>query len=478
VRVALAIVTIERPHAVARLVRSARRLWPDMRIYVADQSANIDAMNDFYFSQRVNVVRMPFDAGLAASRNALVNAADEEFLLLCDDDFVLGAETGIEQAIAVLDAAADIAVVGGRLHDLDERGERVRNWEMFFHYDPRHRTFTAIPIYNYTPVARTFAGINVFMCDAVLNFCVFRRSIFCDGVRWDDAIKINGEHEDFYLNLKLNTDWKVGYLPSLAALHSPTVAAGRYRSRLRGRQTGWEYFRTKWNIEQHVEIGTGVRPVSGLVRDWFSDRGEKNTSQGVSALESGVASLQLRHTPDARKDFQPGSCTRSEPVRSLVEAPHISAYRPDYHRLLLRYSADLDESGLVLWCRFAECGSSADRFTEGQSWIALRMRWTDSSGQTLVWESPRIVIEVQQDAWIPCIATVPVWPERARHLQFDVLAERGDDRIPVMNGLVSRPERESEGQSVADAFGRQIDDVNAFASQHGDRMLLQVITKR
>jgi len=455
VRVALGIVTIERPHAVARLVRSARRLWPDIRIHVADQSANIDAMRGFYSVQRVNVVRMPFDAGLAASRNALVDAADEEFLFLCDDDFVLGAETRIEQAIAVMDGAADIAVIGGRLHDLDEHSERVRNWEMYFHYDPRHQTFTAIPIYNYAPVVRTVADVNIFMCDAVLNFCVLRRSIFCERVRWDDAIKINGEHEDFYLNLKLNTRWKVGYLPSLAALHCPAAGAGGYRALLRERQDGWEHFRRKWNIEQHVEIGTGIRPVGGLVQQWFADRTENNASMTVSALEAGVASLQLRCAPTPRKDVQPGTSTRTEPLHFLVETPHISAYQPDYN-LLLRYSADSVESGLVLWYRFGRAPADGS-VGAPPPWIALRVRWADDSGRTLVWESPRIIVELQHDAWIPCIATVPLWPAQVRRLRFEVLAERGADRIPVMTGFVSRPGREAEGDDQALALNLPAD---------------------
>ena len=227
VRVALGIVTIERPHAVARLVRSARRLWPDIPIHVADQSANIDAMRDFYSAQRVNVVRMPFDAGLAASRNALVDAADEEFLFLCDDDFVLGAETRIEQAIAVLETTPPISRLSAVACTIWMSAASVCVIGKCTSYDARHRTFTAIPIYNYAPIVRTVAGVTIFMCDAVLNFCVLRRSIFCERVRWDDVIKINGEHEDFYLNLELNRDWKVGYVPSLAALHCPAMAAGR-----------------------------------------------------------------------------------------------------------------------------------------------------------------------------------------------------------------------------------------------------------
>ena len=155
--IAIAFVTIERPHAAQRLIRSARRFLGDLPIYVADQSAQIDAMSAFYELNRVNVVRMPFDSGLAASRNALVREIKEDFFLLCDDDFVLGPCSNVDDAVAVLENAADIAVVGGRLHDYDDAGERVRNWEMYFQYDRRNRSFTAIPIYNYSPVVRSVA---------------------------------------------------------------------------------------------------------------------------------------------------------------------------------------------------------------------------------------------------------------------------------------------------------------------------------
>ena len=111
--VALAVVTIERPHAVARLVRSARRFLPNVPIYVADQSANIGLVDELYAAHNVNVVRMPFDAGLAASRNALVGAISEDYFLLCDDDFVLCEASRLDDAVAVLDGAPDIAVVGG-----------------------------------------------------------------------------------------------------------------------------------------------------------------------------------------------------------------------------------------------------------------------------------------------------------------------------------------------------------------------------
>ena len=138
-----------------------------------------------------------------------------------------------------------------------------------------------------------------------MNFCVFRRSIFSDCIRWDDRIKINGEHEDFFLNLKLNSQWKVAYLPSMAALHHHPLAAGSYESALRSRQDGWTYFLEKWGIDQHLEIGTGVRALEPSAQRWFVDAGapsapakarvcEVMLGQTPMLPEAGIAFMRLR----------------------------------------------------------------------------------------------------------------------------------------------------------------------------------------
>jgi hypothetical protein len=71
-QLALAFATIERPHAVQRLIRSVRRYYPDLPVYVADQSQRIEPMTAFYGEMCVNVLRMPYDAGVCASINRLV----------------------------------------------------------------------------------------------------------------------------------------------------------------------------------------------------------------------------------------------------------------------------------------------------------------------------------------------------------------------------------------------------------------------
>ena len=57
---ALAFATIERPQVAQRLVRSVRKYFGDMPIYVADQSRQVTAIASFYEGYDVRLLRMPF----------------------------------------------------------------------------------------------------------------------------------------------------------------------------------------------------------------------------------------------------------------------------------------------------------------------------------------------------------------------------------------------------------------------------------
>src|SRR5882762_421437 len=116
---ALALVTIERPHVVQRLISSIRSQFPAMPIYVADQSLDVGAMSSFYEHMGVTLVRMPYDAGVSASRNRLVERITEPFFVLCDDDFVFDGRTNFADALRIHKHHPNIGVVGGRLYDYD-----------------------------------------------------------------------------------------------------------------------------------------------------------------------------------------------------------------------------------------------------------------------------------------------------------------------------------------------------------------------
>ena len=127
------------------------------------------------------------------------------------------------------------------------------------HLDRPGRRLIAMPIHYYLPELRSLGRISFLTCDAVMNFAVFRRSIFNDQIRWDERFKSNGEHEDFYLNLKLAGNLTVAYLPSMLAEHNRPALYPGYEMHLRERTEGWRLFMTKWEIDRYLDFGGGVR---------------------------------------------------------------------------------------------------------------------------------------------------------------------------------------------------------------------------
>ena len=99
---AVGIVTFERPAVVLRLIHSVRARFPDIPIYVADQSRDVEPMMGAYEAFGVRLVSMTFDAGLSASRNRLTEVIAEDYFVLCDDDFLFKPETDFDDALALL----------------------------------------------------------------------------------------------------------------------------------------------------------------------------------------------------------------------------------------------------------------------------------------------------------------------------------------------------------------------------------------
>jgi GT2 family glycosyltransferase len=432
-RWSIAFVTMDRPAAAQRFVRSARRRFPDVPICVADQSVASDAMLEFYEAERVTVVRMPFDAGLSASRNALIDAMDVDYVALCDDDFVLGPSSSFESAIEVLEADPRLGVVGGMLHDLDEAGERIRNWEVFFDRDERHGRFTVTPIYYYPALARQVAGHTLYACDAVLNFAVCRMAMFADGLRWDDRIKINGEHEDFYLAVKTHSRFEVAYLPSMAALHQPAPRHGRHAV-LRARHEGRRVFMDKWGVTSHVELGTGGRPLDGVpVEDWFVAP-DGTAAGGVPLRTYTTVAPVARGRDTARAEYRS--------FRDWLAPRAHAGPSPGLVSLAFRYQPAVDPDGdLLLWYR----PTDPLRGPGAPGGLDAVVRWSAPDGSALVWESDVHAVHADETRyWQPIAVRIPLWPRGASHLRFDVLSAEGA-RAPLAMGFVF-PERDGDGQ--------------------------------
>jgi hypothetical protein len=104
--------TFERPRACARLVRSVQRRYPAMPIIVVDDSRAPCQIPG------TRLVRLPFDSGVGAGRQAGLDLVDTPFLLNLDDDFLLYRGTLLGAALDALLKHPELDLVGGRVIDL------------------------------------------------------------------------------------------------------------------------------------------------------------------------------------------------------------------------------------------------------------------------------------------------------------------------------------------------------------------------
>ncbi len=302
-RVTLVFATVDRPHCVQRLIDSVKKYFPDIQVVVGNQGVPSDHLAEYYQKNNVKVAYLPQDAGVSAARNAAVELVETEYLLLADDDFIIGHDTSLFAPMTILDSDDSVDIVGGLLYDiygqLDFSAGHERRWERIFFHDENEGLLVSLPIDSFYPLEKRVKGYSYFVCDAVMNWAVMRKNIFSKGAKWDEIYTCNGEHEDFYLNIKKNTNLRVVYNSDFFAYHHHPLDHGYLTKR--ERLEGWRQFGLKWNIRQYFNPPWGIQvferdlvdqPSAQTLNDFLSrsaSRIEKRDFVGVNFDAQGEA---------------------------------------------------------------------------------------------------------------------------------------------------------------------------------------------
>lgn len=176
-------------------VETLKAQYPDMPIIVADDGHCSDEKEA---KLGVQYLRLPFNVGLSTGRNAMLDACETPYLLMCEDDFSFNEDSHIERLRDLMDV---VDVAAGLVFN-------VRHWAChgggvgwdnfggkFVEKDGKpHRT-------GFTGNLKTHRGIRYEEADFVLNFFVGRVDAL-QQVRWDDSLRLAFEHYDFFLRAK------------------------------------------------------------------------------------------------------------------------------------------------------------------------------------------------------------------------------------------------------------------------------------
>ena len=245
--VTLIIKTFERPDALSRLLASIRDADFDGPVLIADDSKapyRNTVLNE-YGDLVTEYLCLPFNVGLSAGRNALLDRVQTPYFVLNDDDFVYDAHTDLSWMREQL-ATTDLELLGGVVREpdpvqwsalrqptlkktvralYDTTRTLLRNaWGPAystnrFHGDIETTGDTVALVHNDAPGASPFRR-----CDYTLNFFMADTAAVRSKVGgWAEELKLQ-EHWEFFYRAK-NGGLRVAHSDEVGVRHLPDRTA-------------------------------------------------------------------------------------------------------------------------------------------------------------------------------------------------------------------------------------------------------------
>jgi glycosyltransferase involved in cell wall biosynthesis len=191
------ITTFERPDMCSRLIASARRHCPEVRLLVVDDSAEPRE-----WPEADDRIVLPYDSGLSAKRNAGVARVGSGWVVIFDDDFVCTEATDLRALVSIAEQS-DFDIVGGLVI---EQGSAVQ-YHGFFEQTGNHVVMRRGSV--------TEDGIE--RCELICNFFAARAETLA-AHPWDETLKL-AEHSAYFWRWR--SSLKVGFTRRVSVNHDP-----------------------------------------------------------------------------------------------------------------------------------------------------------------------------------------------------------------------------------------------------------------
>lgn len=283
--------TFDRPRVCRRLIASIRAQFPTLPIIVADDGKVPLGEGDYEY------LRLPFDVGISAGRNAAVARVQTPYLWMFDDDHVLRPNTDVSKEMALL-AADTLDVIGARVWNAHNNQEGL--WRGV--YEPVNRK-----LHVHRGVLSHHEGYSrVHLTEQ----CFLARTEIVRQHPWHPADKIGGcNHWGFFYRLYL-AGVAVGVSHDLWVTHDQPRGSLHYRTYRRRRQ-----FRLA-SFERHGFDGELV---------WTSPVEQQPDLPHAPVIN---VSISASRPPEERYDMRRGSATGIDPIYQ----PKVACLCPTYKR--------------------------------------------------------------------------------------------------------------------------------------------------
>ncbi len=203
------ITCFERPQCRDRLLESIKKYAPEYPVIVVDDSKEPNLV------EGVTNVRLPFDSGVSAKRNAGLLAVTTDYVFILEDDCIFNEETDLTKALSFLEkSGADM--LGIKASGVDYCGTYAvtKTLDGFFIKCSRDALS---------------GDFGVFFYDFIPNIFV-AKTVTLKQHPWDESLKM-GEHFAFFW--KYRGQLRIGFTSEVKITHGhiATPSYSQFRSR-------------------------------------------------------------------------------------------------------------------------------------------------------------------------------------------------------------------------------------------------------
>ena len=245
---AVLITTFLRDDALFNCVKSIRKFYPDIAIFVADTGRESKAKDDFCSEYNCTLIKVAFDSGVCRARNEGLKRIPDSYrhVFVCEDDIIYTEETKIETLIQILEERPRVGIVGGALRKVKKYETKDQNYEATLRIE--NDTIYVEEVTN--PDWERVGDVGYSYCDIIPNVFLMRCDIWRE-IRWDERYKTTPEHTDFFLSLKMNTNWKVAFTDSVRMEHHDQEYKDHEYIAKRIRKDGYKLLAQKWGVKYY-----------------------------------------------------------------------------------------------------------------------------------------------------------------------------------------------------------------------------------
>lgn len=214
--VTIGITSFERLECLQRLLLSIKATGKARPVIVADNSREPQQMGALRLCEEhgAELIGLPFDAGLAACRNAIMQAATTEYVLLLEEDFIFCNQTRIDWLVRAMLALTRYgvnvvsgAVCNGKPGDVGASNKNG-GW---LHGMYRHNRTLLLA------TGPTGQLGDYPTCDLTINFCLIWRKAALQHP-WREELK-QGEHLSWFWEGKQSGALRVAHCPTVQIIH-------------------------------------------------------------------------------------------------------------------------------------------------------------------------------------------------------------------------------------------------------------------